>query len=137
MFDAFIKINQFILGSFNEPWLAGISFLVWLGGVVGFILGFWSWKNSSKERRNGLLLLTLFTFGIWFSIARGGPVYPHYHTQLIPFMSLASAIFLDILCSTRVKWMTIFAISLAIILFFQPIIGNYNIFRVNCLHISP
>ncbi len=126
MLDALIAHLNDIFGAFKNQSLSGISILVWLGGLAGFIIGFWQWKNASKEKRHSLLLLTILLFSTSVSIVKGGAAYSHYLIQLIPFFSLYSAIFLDALLSSSTKWVTITAISLVLLISFKPIIGNYR-----------
>ncbi len=126
MVDALIAHLNDIFGAFKNQSLSGISILVWLGGLAGFMIGFWQWKNASKEKRRALLLLTIFLFSTSLSIVKGGAAYSHYLIQLIPFFSLYSAIFLDALLSSRARWVTITAISLVLLISFKPIIGNYK-----------
>jgi 4-amino-4-deoxy-L-arabinose transferase-like glycosyltransferase len=124
--DAFITHLKDIFGTFKNKFLSGISILVWLGGLAGFMIGFWQWKNFSEEKRHALLLLTIFLFSTSLSIVKGGAAYSHYLIQLVPFFSLYSAIFLDVLLSSRAKWLTITAIFLVLLISFKPIIGNYK-----------
>lgn len=126
MIDAFLKHINSIFSSFTNKSLAGISILVWLGGLAGFVRGFWQWKNASSEKRRTLLLLTIFLLSTILSIVKGGAAYNHYLIQLVPFFALYSAIFLDTFLLSRAKGVIITVVSLVLLISFQPIVGNYR-----------
>jgi hypothetical protein len=127
MVDAFKVHLNYILNTFKNKWLFGISILVWLGGLAGFILIFCQWQTFSKQKRSGFLLLGIFLLGTGISIVKGGAAYSHYLIQLIPFMALGSAVFVDFLLFSRAKWFIVSIISLVLLLSFQPVMNQYKL----------
>jgi hypothetical protein len=122
----FIYNLYFILSSFfKNKYVSGISILVWAGGLLGFIIEFKRCKNSSEEKKRGLFLLALFILGTGISILKGGAAYSHYVIQLIPFMCILSAAFLDINLLSRLKGITVTTLSLALLISFHPITKQY------------
>ncbi len=125
IFRTHIRFIRKSISNIQES-LFGISVLIWIGGLAGILLSVVQWKNASREKQRGLVLLYLFLVGTGISIVKGGAAYSHYLIQLVPFIALPAAAFLDALLSSRVRWLTITVVVLALVLSLKPIIGNYK-----------
>ena len=104
----------------------GINLIFWIGGLAGIFLSILKWKNTPREKQWGLIWSYLFLVATVISIVKGGAAYSHYLIQLVPFIALPAAVFLNVLFSSRVRWLTITVVMLALVVSLKPIIGNYK-----------
>jgi 4-amino-4-deoxy-L-arabinose transferase-like glycosyltransferase len=102
----------------------GISILLWIGGLAGIIFNFKQWKNNSKEKKEKLLWIILFLISTLISILKGGATHSHYLIQLVPFMSLMAAVFLDSIIVGQ--WIITSIIVMALVISMKPSIGQYK-----------
>jgi hypothetical protein len=77
---------------------------VWIGGLAGLLTIFIQWKNASRINKYGSALLLLFIFSTLISILKGGAAYEHYLIQLVPFMALSAAVFLNASYPGKAGW---------------------------------
>ena len=68
----------------------------------------------------------LFLVATVISILRGGIAYRHYLLQLVPFISLPAAAFLNGLFSSRIRWLTIVLVILALATSLKSLPGKYK-----------
>ncbi|MGK7928727.1 MAG: ArnT family glycosyltransferase [Spirulina sp.] len=106
--------------------LFGISILIWIGGLMGIVFSIVQWKNTSREKKRGLIWIYLFLIGTEISILKGGVVYGHYLIQLVPFLALPAAAFLNTLLSRSVRWPAITVAMLALVTSLKPVVENYR-----------
>ena len=104
----------------------GISILIWIGGLAGILFSIVQWKKTSRDKQQGIVLLYLFLFGTGISIVKGGAAHTHYLIQLVPFMALPAALFLYALFSSRIRWVTMTMVVLALLVSLKPIINGYK-----------
>jgi hypothetical protein len=84
--------------------LMGLYVLLWAGGCAGIAAILIGWRNRTLPEKTGPALLIVFLLGTVLSILKGGGAYEHYHIQVIPFMALAAAFFLNVLFHGRARW---------------------------------
>jgi 4-amino-4-deoxy-L-arabinose transferase-like glycosyltransferase len=114
-----------LLHDLKDPRL-GINILVWFGGLAGIVIIVSQWTKSSKPVRLGTILLMVFLLSIELSILKGGAIYEHYLIQLVPFMALATAVFLNTFFLGNARWLIIGIISIALITSTLLIIPEYK-----------
>jgi 4-amino-4-deoxy-L-arabinose transferase-like glycosyltransferase len=78
--------------------------LVWLGGFAGLLAICIQWRSASRSQRLGLAFLVVFLSGTEISILRSGAAYPHYLIQLLPFVALTAAAFLNACSRGYSRW---------------------------------
>jgi 4-amino-4-deoxy-L-arabinose transferase-like glycosyltransferase len=128
LFQAFSKQLQFIrepLSNIEEP-LFGISALVWLAGLAGLVTIFVRWRNTSREKRLGSIALVVFLLGTELSILKGGWAYTNYLIQIVPFMALAAAGFLNGCYSGYARWLITGIVLLALTTSMVSVIPEYK-----------
>jgi hypothetical protein len=124
---AHIHLPEYLLrGPRGQTHLCGISALLWIGGLAGLAFIVAQWRNTSRAKRRGLVLLTMFLFGTEISILKGGGTRSHYLIQLVPFMALTAAAFLNTLLSSKARLLTISVVVLALAISAKPIIAGYK-----------
>jgi 4-amino-4-deoxy-L-arabinose transferase-like glycosyltransferase len=124
----FTKQLQFIgepLSAMKGP-LFGISVLVWLGGLAGLVTIIVQWRTTSRVKRLGSILLVVFLLGTELSILKGGGAYRNYLIQLVPFMALAAAVFLNACSSGYARWPVTVMILVALAMTRASVIPEYE-----------
>ena len=106
--------------------LFGISVLVWLGGLAGLVTIIVQWRNTSRLKRLGSIVLVVFLLGTELSILKGGWAYRNYLIQLVPFMALAAAGFLNACFSGYARWLITGIVLLALTTSMLSVIPEYE-----------
>lgn len=105
----------------------GVNALVWLGGIAGLAVIYSQWKNAPEKKKYGLMLLLVFLLGTGISIVKSGVAPAHYLIQVVPFMSLAAAAFLNVVLSGSARWPSVIVVSLALAMSAKPVIHEYRV----------
>ncbi len=106
--------------------LFGLSMLVWLGGVAGCLTIAIRWRNTSRPKRLGSAMLIVFLCGTAISILKSGAVQWHYLIQLVPFMALTAAAFLNFCWSGHSRWLVSGVVLLAVLISMQSLAPEYK-----------
>ena len=113
------------LSNVGEP-IFGVSVLMWIGGLLGIVCLFIQWFDASVKERSGLIWLFLFLLGTWVSLLKGGAAHTHYLIQILPFMALTSAAFLNLFRSTVTHWLIIGLFVFILVISVEPITNEYE-----------
>ena len=125
---AFKQHIQYIgktISDIKQP-LFGIGALVWVGGLAGLSIITIQMRNAPRNKRLGSILLVVFLLSTTISVLKGGAAYEHYLIQIIPFMALAAAVFLNTFFLSNARWLIIGAISIALVTSMLSIIPEYK-----------
>lgn len=107
--EAFIAQVGFIrhmLSDIRGPQF-GLGVLVWGCGAAGLLAELSHWRSRDRRQRQGLVVVLVFLLGTSLSIVRGGAAFEHYLIQLVPFVALASAAFLNRCWTRRTRWLIV------------------------------
>jgi hypothetical protein len=84
------------------------------------------WRNTSRVKRLGSIVLVVFLLGTELSILKGGWAYRNYLIQLVPFMALAAAGFLNACFSGYARWFITGIVLLALTTSMLSVIPEYE-----------
>ncbi len=119
---------RYLLQALSSWSHAGVNFLVWLGGAGGLITLLLRWKNLTQSQRIAVEFLFIFLIATEISILRGGRSFSSYHIQIYPFLSVASAVLLDLALSSITRPFAIIALILSFFSMTPLLLSEYQVF---------
>lgn len=122
------QLHNLIAIHVYETYYLPIGILTWVAALIGMIYALAHWKQFSPLQCHAYLITLVFGGATALSILRGGATFTHYMMQLVPFVSLLSAIFLEYLIhETRFKRVVVFTMVLALMAGCYPLfLGEYQ-----------
>ena len=118
---------RYLLQALSSWSHAGVNLLVWLGGLGGMITLLLRWKNLTQFQRIAVEFLFIFLIATEISILRGGRSFSSYHIQIYPFLSLASAVFLDLALSRITRSIAIITLILSFFSMIPLLLSEYQV----------